>query len=124
MYKYNATALRVVDGDTLIVRVDLGFHVFINIHVRVLDIDTYELKGEFREYGLKIKEEVTKLLEGRNIIIESFKTDSELKTDKYGRWLCNVYYIDDCDNSLKNFKEWIDSKNFNKYSKEQPDFEQ
>lgn len=118
MYQYRAKVIKVIDGDTLDLLIDLGFHIFTQIRIRVLDVDTYEIKGEFKDIGLKIKEVTKELLEGKDIIIQSFKSDSELKTDKYGRWLCRVFY----DNG-KNLKEWIDSHNFNKWSKEKPIFD-
>lgn len=118
MYQYKAKVLRVVDGDTFDLLIDLGFHIFTQIRIRVLDVDTYETKGEFKNYGLKIKEITKELLENKEVIIESFKSDSELKTDKYGRWLCNIYF----DNG-KDLKEWINNHNFNKWNKENPIFD-
>lgn len=118
MYKYKATVLKVVDGDTLDLNVDLGFRIFTKIRVRILDIDAYETKGEQKDMGLKIKEATKQLLEGKEILIESFKSNTEMKTDKYGRWLCNVYY-----DGSKNFKEWIEEHNYNKWSDSKPIFE-
>ena len=113
MYNYKAKVIKVVDGDTLDLQIDLGFKIFTQIRVRVLDVDTYETKGEFKELGLKIKEATKKLLEGKDVIIESYKSDDKLKTDKYGRWLCKVSY----DNG-KDLKEWIDNHCYNKWDKD------
>lgn len=118
MYQYKAKVIKVVDGDTLDLLIDLGFHIFTQIRIRVLNVDTYETKGEFKDYGLRIKQATKELLEGKEVIIESFKSDSKLKTDKYGRWLCNVYY-----NNEKSLKEWIDNHNYNKWSEGKPVFD-
>lgn len=42
MYEYAARALRIIDGDTLILDVDLGFDVHIQQHVRLLGINCPE----------------------------------------------------------------------------------
>ena len=42
-YEYNATVTEVVDGDTIVIDIDLGFDViFTNQKVRLLGIDTPE----------------------------------------------------------------------------------
>ncbi len=38
MYEYHARVRRIVDADTLDLAVDLGFHVAVNVRVRVLDL--------------------------------------------------------------------------------------
>lgn len=43
MYEYTAQVLRVVDGDTLVLRVDLGWHVSIVGHVRLRGVNCPEL---------------------------------------------------------------------------------
>ena len=118
MYQYKAVVKRVIDGDTMELTVDLGFYVSINIRVRVLDVDTYETKGEYKDYGLKIKEATDQLLTGKQVIIETKATELSSKTDKYGRWLCNVRYDDG-----KDLKEWIEAHNYNKWSKDLPIFD-
>ena len=42
MYEYNVEIMRVVDGDTVDVMVDLGFSVFTPQRVRLAGIDTPE----------------------------------------------------------------------------------
>ena len=42
MFEYNAEVLRVVDGDTLDARIDLGFDVHVNKRIRLMGIDTWE----------------------------------------------------------------------------------
>ena len=45
MYEYRASILRVVDGDTVDVDIDLGFGVWLrNERVRIMGIDTPEPK--------------------------------------------------------------------------------
>ena len=42
MYEYQATVTSVIDGDTIEVAIDLGFHVTIHERVRIYGVDTPE----------------------------------------------------------------------------------
>ena len=48
-YQFDATVVRVIDGDTVRMRVDVGFGVEITKNFRLLDIDTPELRGGTEE---------------------------------------------------------------------------
>lgn len=50
-YHYRASLVRVIDGDTIVVRVALGFHAAIDITVRIAGIDAPEMHGPEREAG-------------------------------------------------------------------------
>lgn len=89
-YCYNAFVSRVVDGDTLDARVDLGFNVFIVERFRIANIDapeTYGVKKETVEYenGMITKNRLIELIEGKNVTI---KTE---KTGKYGRYIAEIF---------------------------------
>ena len=71
MYTYNIELLRVVDGDTIDAKIDLGFDVSIKKRVRFLGVDTPESRTrdlEEKARGLAAKERVKELLEGANTI--------------------------------------------------------
>lgn len=76
-YVYEATVVRVVDGDTVDLDVDLGFHVRVRERFRLNGIDTPE-RGQdgFEEATNRLKE-----LLGDECVVESHKTG------KFGRWL-------------------------------------
>ena len=60
-YRYNAKVMRVVDGDTLDLEIDLGFNIKINERVRLFGIDTPETRTrdlEEKKRGLEAKEYV------------------------------------------------------------------
>jgi micrococcal nuclease len=94
MYKYKIKKItRVIDGDTIEVDIDLGFHVTLNQRVRLKGIDASETRTldlEEKKKGLEAKEWLTKELsrEG-DWIIET------TKEDKYGRILGILYCIGD-----------------------------
>jgi micrococcal nuclease len=88
-YVYDAVVLNVVDGDTIDVDVDLGFHVHQNMRLRLSGIDTPELNSpdpEKRAAALKAKEYLTTLVAGKKVVIETFRD----KTEKFGRFLAKV----------------------------------
>lgn len=89
-YTYNAKLVRVIDGDTVIAMVDLGFNTWKQANIRFYGIDAYESRTrdlEEKEKGLKAKQLVIDMLE---------KTNGEfvLKSkglDKYGRSLGIIF---------------------------------
>lgn len=83
MYAYNARVVRWVDGDTVDLRVDLGFHTFVETRFRLYGIDT-------PERGQKNHDQATALCNslapvGADVFVRSFKD-----ADKYGRWLADI----------------------------------
>jgi len=91
MHLYNAYVTNVIDGDTIDANVDLGFHVFTKIRFRLYGIDTMETNDkdpEKRELAKRAKDYVLDRILNRNIRIRS------RKTDKYGRWLGEIYMND------------------------------
>ena len=92
MYEYRVKKLiKVVDGDTIDVEIDLGFDISITQRVRLAGIDTPESRTRDlaeKALGLEVKELLQKKLEeAETIVIKTEKPDS---TGKFGRvigWL-------------------------------------
>jgi len=101
MYEYRVKkVLKIVDGDTIDVDIDLGFSVSFTQRVRLAGIDTPESRTtdlKEKALGLEVKEYLKHLLENaEDIVIQTEKPDS---SEKYGRilgWL----FINDEDTSL------------------------
>mgnify|MGYP002624652677 CR=1 FL=1 len=92
MYQYNAKITNVVDGDTFDMDIDLGFYTHIHVRTRLLEVDTPEKRGsKEKELGLIVTEYASKLLTGKNVVIESKGLDQSPNTDSFGRWLVKVY---------------------------------
>ena len=53
MFEYSAEVIKVVDGDTLDARIDLGFDVHVNKRIRLMGIDTWESRT--RDKAEKVK---------------------------------------------------------------------
>ncbi len=88
MFEYAATVVRIVDGDTLYLDVDLGFFTRMTIDVRLKGLNTPEIRGESREAGLKAKAYVEQALPpGTLVLVKTYKAE------KYGRYLAEVRYL-------------------------------
>ena len=88
MYRYQATVVRIVDGDTLYLDVDLGFFIRMTMDVRLKGINTPEIRGPEREAGLKSKTFVEAAIPpGTLVVIDS------TKAEKYGRYLADIWYL-------------------------------
>jgi len=104
MYLYRAKPVRVIDGDTIEVLVDLGFGLIMGteklpFRVRVLGVDTPELhskEDDTRHKAVLAKEFTAHWIEvatvadktGWPLVIETEKDDS------FGRWLAKVSRVD------------------------------
>ncbi len=76
------------DADTITVLVDLGYHISVEAKLRLVGIDAPELttvEGKLARDYLK-----NRLNIGLKIVIKTYKD----KTEKYGRWLAEVYVGD------------------------------
>jgi len=86
MYEYQAELLRVVDGDTLDCRIDLGFDVWVKKRVRLFGVNTPESRTrdlEEKKRGIAAKNRLIEILKnnfGKFILISH-------ETGKYGRVL-------------------------------------
>lgn len=87
MYEYRASLVRVVDGDTMELVVDLGFHIKHTVMVRLLDIDTPEVRGIQKVRGRAATESAIDWFEMNNDQLY-VKTK---KTGKYGRWIARIF---------------------------------
>jgi len=96
LYTYKAKVVSVYDGDSLRLDIDLGFKVVMqNQRVRLLGIDTPEVRGEERESGIAARDYMRDLLSDKEIIITTIKD----KYGKYGRWLVEVFIPDETQES-------------------------
>jgi len=99
MYTYKATVKSIYDGDTIRVDIDLGFGIiFKNQPLRLLGIDTPEVRGEERSQGLISKKFVEERIPVGSVIRIATQKD---RKEKFGRYLATVYYGEE----LKNLNE-------------------
>ena len=87
LYTYNARLERIIDADTIILRLDRGFKDYSVKTIRLARIDAEEVRGEGKAEGLAAKKWVENLLsQYEKLTIESKKLDS------FGRSIAEVWY--------------------------------
>ena len=88
LYTYAAKVLKVVDGDTFFLDIDVGFKTKMEHKVRLRGINC-------AEKGTKRGDEATAFVEeellSRIVIIRSYKS----MTEKFGRYLVDLWYLKD-----------------------------
>jgi micrococcal nuclease len=107
-YFYKANVISVVDGDTCILDVDLGFKIKLDsIRVRLYGIDSPEIRGEHIIEAKTATEALSQLISGKQIILQSIK-DSK---DKYGRYLGILWITTDAGEAIC-VNEWLVSNGY------------
>lgn len=95
MYEYRCSVVKVIDGDTVDVDIDLGFGIWLRKErIRLRGIDTPESRTrdlEEKKYGLMAKLFLEKMLSEHQIILKTYK-DAE---GKFGRILGDLYQKND-----------------------------
>lgn len=89
MYQYRARVLKVVDGDTVDLEVDLGFYTLTRLRFRLEGLDAPETNSSDpveRSLAVKAKNRLIQLLP-----IASTCVLASTKTEKYGRWLATIW---------------------------------
>lgn len=85
-YVRNGEVIRVIDGDTVELRVDLGCSVKLEMTCRLNGINAPE-KNTVAGKEAKVWME-TKLPTGQQVVVKTFRGDV---TEKYGRYLAAIY---------------------------------
>lgn len=95
-YEYKAKFKKVIDGDTIVVDIDLGFSIILSDqYIRLIGIDTPESRSKDKiekTFGIiskKAVEDFMKNSDQENLIIQTIFCDDS--GDKFGRILGKVY---------------------------------
>jgi len=93
LYVYKAIVQNVIDGDTLLVRIDLGFEVWVDKRIRFRGINT----GELTERGVPIVGATDRAKQAKVYVQDKLKdipfiVIKTYKTDMYGRFVADVFY--------------------------------
>jgi micrococcal nuclease len=84
-YKYRAKVVRVVDGDTVDLEVDLGFDVKLSGRFRLRGLDAPEIRTDAGKVSASRLKELLPV--GQAVVVESAKD----KREKYGRYLGVIF---------------------------------
>ena len=101
-YRYDVEMVSVYDGDTVTVNISLGFYSFLKKQkVRLIGIDTPEIRGIERPAGLIARDYLRGLLlTGNRVVMQSTQATSRRLTGKYGRWLGRFW--------VREGQDWLD----------------
>tara|TARA_R110000850_G_scaffold62013_1_gene141517 strand:- start:813 stop:1253 length:441 start_codon:yes stop_codon:yes gene_type:complete len=105
MYEYRATIVKIIDGDTVDVDIDLGFNVVLkDERVRIAGIDTPESRTrdlEEKKFGLAAKARVKELLGKTCVLKTQINKNGEDMKGKFGRILGDFNVYDSTTDSWK-----------------------
>lgn len=90
-YYYIAEVVSVYDGDTCTCVVDLGFKTSTRIKVRLVGIDTPEVRTkdlDEKEKGLETRDWLRERILGKKVLLHT------AKRGKFGRWLGTIWEIE------------------------------
>jgi len=91
MYEYRVNVIKIVDGDTVDVDIDLGFGVWLkDERVRIMGIDTPESRTRDKiekKFGLAAKARLKQLIGKQTILKTQINKDGEDMKGKFGRIL-------------------------------------
>lgn len=82
-YRYRASLIRIVDGDTYVLDVDLGFSVH---HFATIRLRGYSCPERHTVDGKAAAAHAAFVLQGRPLIVETYKD-----AQTFARWLADVY---------------------------------
>jgi len=118
LYTYEAQCISIIDGDTLLIKILLGFGITFTEKVRLYGINTPETYGvskESNEYakGMLAKSRLESLLfnEYPNFPKPLYIKTVKDKKDKYGRYLATIISINS-DKTENNINEMLVKEGF------------
>jgi micrococcal nuclease len=89
IYIYKAELIRVVDGDTVDLMIDLGFDTFRRERFRLYGVDAPEMDTTAGKEAKAWLRETLQTLEA--IYVQTIQLSTKAKRDKYGRFLAVLY---------------------------------
>lgn len=93
-YVYAARLIRVIDGDTYELDVDVGFRIHHHIRGRLRGVDTPEMKGATLLDGLASKREAEAWFDRHaQLKVRTHKPEERTSTDSFGRWLVDIHGV-------------------------------
>ena len=91
-YYYTAEVVKVYDGDTCTCVVDLGFKMSVRIKVRLVGIDTPEIRtrdDEEKKRGIASRDWLREKILGKKVLLHTSERG------KFGRWLGTLWCLEE-----------------------------
>lgn len=108
LHAFAATVTRVVDGDTVVADIRLGFGFeATNRRIRLAGIDAPELKGNTARAAAAAREALRAKIEGRDVILCTLPdANGEARRDGFGR-IIGVLWRKEPSGYLRNVNVWM-----------------
>ena len=91
LYTYRAVITRVIDGDTVVADIDLGFNTWRkDERLRLYGINAPEPRSATRKAGLAATQALRDALEGKQVVICTIKDCA----DSFGRYLARIFVVE------------------------------
>jgi len=111
LYHYRANVTSVYDGDTCTVDIDLGLGIWVKGEkIRLYRINAPEVRGEEREDGLKSRDFLRSLIDGKSVVLRTLKDDK----GKYGRYIADIFLAGE-NGTMVNINDRLVSEGFAEY---------
>lgn len=108
MYEYRAHVVKVYDGDTVTVDIDLGFGIFLHKQkIRLEGLNTPEVRGESKLEGIISRDALRERIFDKDIIIKTKKD----KKGKYGRWIATIFF------GGEDINQWLINEGYAEFKK-------
>lgn len=89
MYDYRATVVRWIDGDSLVVDIDLGFRVWVHdVHLRLLGIQAPDRQPAKSTAATYVR---TMWPAGSNLIVQTVRDSADREITTFERWMALAY---------------------------------
>ncbi len=93
MYTYKAKVIRVIDGDTVAMEIDLGFKIYHVMSCRLAGVNAPELNS--KDEATKAAAEASKEYLMSMLPVGEIVTIESKKLDKYGRAVVKIDYTNE-----------------------------
>ena len=88
LFLYRALVPAVYDGDTCTADIDLGLGIWVRGEkLRLHRINTPELTGTDKPAGIRARDHLKSLVEGKSVLLQTIKD----RREKYGRYLAEIW---------------------------------
>jgi len=113
-YLYHAKIDRIIDGDTIVVFLDLGLDLTSKQTLRLSRINAPEKRGVEKVYGLQSE----KAIDEWKAILDCTDSHVEIETTKkgkYGRYIAEVWFRFKPENEMQNLSDYMVTAGFAEY---------
>lgn len=110
LWRYRAQVDYLIDADTIVAEVDLGFDVQTNVHLRLAGVDAPEMKTDA---GLQASDALGALLrqhrawDWQSLRVQSLRRANGNGVRSFERWVARVWLVPEVGEELIDLAAWL-----------------